>query len=296
MDYLCALISMVCIGGQFAVAKLYQTKVGNRATTTLLFSLFSGLVSVVLFAFACGFKISFNWFAFFMAIGRAVCIVLYTVLGLKMMSIGKVAVYTLFIMIGGMVLPFLYGAIFLSEQISVWKIVGLVLLITSLLLPVLKKDEKQSKSPKLLFLLGIIIFVLNGLVGIFSKTHQISENALPTLEFGFWVSVVNAVSVAIAVSVYAVANKGKSSFIEETKKVLPKWWIIVMFAIVSQAGGIFQLVAATTIEASVLYPLVAGGTMVASTVLSGLMFKEKPNKLLTVCLLLSVISTVMFIF
>ena len=296
MDYLFAIISMVCIGGQFTITKLYQTKVGNAPMTSLLFSLGSGIVSVLFFVIACGFKIGFNWFAFSMATGRALCIVLYTVIGLKMMSIGKVAIYTLFIMIGGMLIPFLYGAIFLNEQISAWKIVGMVLLITSLLLPVFKNDKNENKSPKLLFVLGLLIFVLNGLVGVFSKTHQISQNALPTLEFGFWVSAINAVSVAIAVVIYIIINKGKVSFKKDLGKMIDKWWIVVLFALVSQAGGVFQLFAATTIDAAVLYPLVAGGTMVASTIFSGLLFKEKLNKLLTLCLILSVFSSILFVF
>ena len=296
MDYLLLFVATFCVGGQFALTKLYQTKLGTAIIPSLLFSLFSGLFSIVYFAVICGFNIEFNWFSFLMAGGRVLSIVLFTVLGFKMMSIGRVALYTMFIMLGGMVVTFFYGLIFLGEQLSVLKAVGIVLLLASLVIPEIKKKDGEKKNSKLFFLLGVLVFFANGAVGIFSKVHQISEYALPTEQFSFWSSVINAVAVAIMVLVVALLQKDKKVLVKEIKNAMPKWWIIVLFVLISQSGELFQLIAAKTLDATILFPIVSGGTMVVSAVFGFLFFKEKPDKLLVISLVVSLIATVLFVF
>ena len=62
-------------------------------------------------------------------------------LGIKVLSLGSLAVYSMFMMLGGMLVPFFYGAFFLNESISAAQIVGTVLLSLFIILPLSGKDS-----------------------------------------------------------------------------------------------------------------------------------------------------------
>ncbi len=295
VEYLFLIFAIICIGGQFSLSKLYQVKVGNGAITSFSFSLISSFFAIIAFACVCKFNITFNWFSFLTAAGGTLCIALYTVVGMKMMSIGKVAIYTMILMMGGMFIPFLYGVIFLDEAISVYKVLGVVLLIVALIMPIWENRNEKNKNPKLFALLSAIVFFANGMVGVFNKMHQTSEKAISTYEFGFWQSVISFLALCVIVFLYYIFNKEKNETKEKLKLSLSKWLIILFFMIISQGGAIFQLFAAKTVAASVMFPIVTGGTMVASTIFGKIFFKEKIDKFLIFGLLFSIISTIFFI-
>ena len=62
--------------------------------------------------------------------------------------------------------------IFLNEQLSINTLIGLILLIGSVVICNLSKDKANLKQ----LLMCAIVFVLNGLVSIVSKMHQIEVN------------------------------------------------------------------------------------------------------------------------
>ena len=294
MDYFYLLFAVICIGGQLTLTKFYQIRVGNAIITSLLFTFFSALTASILLAVICGFRISINVFSFLTAAGGVLCGTAFMALGMKMMSMGKVAVYTMFLMLGSMFIPFLYGVIFLNESVTVWKIAGVVLLIIALILPTLKKGDKKDKNKNYIFL-GIAVFILNGMVCLFMKIQQISEYAIPTFEYGFWQNLVSVAITSGVLAVFALINKGKKEVFLSVKKTAPNLWIVVMYAIVNQAGAILQLVAAKTVDASVMFPMITGGVMVISALFGYLFFKEKTDRYTLIGLLLAIVSTVCFI-
>ncbi len=296
MEYLFLLISVVCIGAQFAVTKLYQTKAGSGFYASLLFSLTSSILPLIVFAAICNFNISFNWFSFLMAAGATLSIVIYTILGMKIMSISSVAIYTMFLMAGGMFVPFLFGVIFLNEQLSALKIIGVVLILVALILPVLNKSEEKSKNLKLFIILSVLVFIFNGLVGVFNKTHQISQYAISTFEFLFWQKCITSVVMFIFCIVFAFTNKDKQSIKFDIKNSLILLPIVLIFVLVSQGGNALQLISAKTVDAAVMFPIITGGTIVFSSLFGMIFFKEKINKKGLISLILALVASILFIF
>ena len=295
MDYMFLFLSVLCTGFQFIFAKIYQTKVGNGVITSLLFMLFSGITASILLLCICAFHITINSFALLMAAGEIICAVGYNVVGMKMMSLGKVAVYTMFLMLGGMFVPSLYGIIFLGEPVTLWKIIGTVLLIIALVLPTLVKSEEKSNNIKLFTVLGIVVFLLNGMVGIFNKMHQISPNAIPTLEFSLWQNMICVIVISFVFLIYAFINKKAKVIVDNTKEAMPVWWSIVLFSIISQTGGILLLLAAKTVDASVMYPILTGGVIVITALFGFFFYKEKINLFIGISIILSIVSTALFL-
>ena len=143
MSYFLILLSVAGIAAQFCITKVYQRRTlapGERALAALeksvFFSMGSGLAAGVFFFCMAGFQVEFSSFSLLMAVCLNVISITNLLLGMLVMSMGEVSVYTLFMMLGGMVLPFLCGAFFWQEQISAARIIWLVLLIGSLLLPI----------------------------------------------------------------------------------------------------------------------------------------------------------------
>lgn len=295
MDYIFLFTAVFCFSGQFAFTKLYQTKSGTEIFPSLIFSLLSGVFSLILFAVLCGFTISFNWFSFLMAAGKMLSVVIYTIISFKMMSMGGVAIYTMFVMLGGMIVPFLYGIIFLDEQITLMKVIGMVLLLVSLIVPEIKKEKGEKQNSKWFLLLGILVFFANGAVGVFTKVHQISEYAISSVEFSFWASLINVIAVFALVLGVSMLKKDKALILNEVKNAMPKWWIILLFALASQGGALFELIAAKTIDSVILFPVTSGGTIVVSAIFGSLFFKEKPNKLVIISLAITLFATVLFV-
>ena len=140
--------------------------------------------------FFCGdkFQIEFSSISMLWAVIFAALMIPYYVLGVKVLSLGSLAVYSMFMMLGGMLVPFFYGTIFLHEKISVGKIIGTILLISFIVLQAVaqRSSNEQSKGGKkkyLFFVLCLIIFFVNGMTGVIAKAHSISEGAVSEVSF-----------------------------------------------------------------------------------------------------------------
>lgn len=68
----------------------------------------------------------------------------YYMIGIKVLSLGSLAVYSMFMMLGGMLVPFFYGIIFLEENISIAQIVGTVLLTVFIVLQAIWQKEPDG--------------------------------------------------------------------------------------------------------------------------------------------------------
>ena len=296
MDYIFLLIAVLLLGAQFTVSKLYQTKAGSGFFAATLFPLTGAIIPTIVFACLCKFNIPFNWFSFLMAAGATLSIVIYTIIGMKIMSISSVAFYTMFLMAGGMFVPFLYGIIFLNEQLSAFKIIGVILLLIALVFPVLNKGQEKNKNIKLFIILSICIFVLNGLVGVFNKTHQISPFAISTYEFLFWQKLIASIALFIVASIYAFSKKDKTKIKFDIKNALILLPLVVIFVIFSQTSLVLQLISAKTIDAAVMFPIITGGTMVMTSLFGMIFFKEKLDKKGLLALITALVASVLFIF
>ena len=167
-------MAALAVGGQFSLSKVYKNKLPSSNYGDLFYNFAMGLFSAMLFAVVCLGKVGFTAFSFWLAAGVALCSTLYTLCGLKAVTYGKLAVFTAFLMLGGMIFPTVYGVLFLKEQMSAFKIAGVVLLIASMIFSATEKTE-EKKNTAVFYILCLIAFVSNGFVSIFSKAHQIGD-------------------------------------------------------------------------------------------------------------------------
>ena len=214
--YLLLLLSTLLMSAQFAASKLYQSKNGSAIKTSLLFTTLSGLFNGAIFFCIGGFSISVTPFSLICAAGVAALCLGYNLIGFRIFELGSFSVYTMFLMLGGMLLPFLYGMIFLGDSAGlglpalICRVTGVMLMTCSLALPCIGKLRAKEQRSRLFIPLCILVFVMNGFVSIISKLHQIEPAAaVDPIGFVFLSNTLNGLASGIILLILCVRSSSK---------------------------------------------------------------------------------------
>lgn len=295
-------VSVVFLALQFSVNKAYQKRYGAGIAASLTFTALSGLLTALLFFCANGLSLHVTPISLLYGCGIAVLCLTYNLIGFRIFTMGSLSVYTLFLMLGGMILPYFYGVLALNEPVTVARIVGLVILILSLLFPLLDARENGgSGKTKLLpfFSLCVLVFFLNGGVSILSKAHQ--TTTYPTAGTTDFVILTNGMSgILSALSLGIVTLRKRQDKTDMPAANPMKRWLVPVLALAGAAcNGIsyyLQLIGAAHIDASMLYPLVTGGSVVLSALAGIVFFREIPRKWSRIGLAVTFCATLLFLF
>ncbi len=299
-------VAVVFLAVAFCVSKKYQLTLGTSPKAAAYYSFAHNLITFLIFWAWSGFATELPPFSVLMALGGTICVQLYTFIGFKLMSYGKYAVYITYLMTGGMMLPFLYGLIFLGEPIRPLRIVGLVCLtVTVVLLNIDTKEEKAGALPcprALYILLCAAVFVLNGGISIFNKVHQVTEgfDRLSTVPY----TALSALWAAVICGVWFVveslrekrektAEKGTAAVPAKALLAFTPWLVLV--AVVNGASSFLQLTGAVHVDASILYPMITGGMIVLSALAGRFVFGERQTKKEIILTALCFASTLLFV-
>ena len=138
--------------------------------------------------------------------------------------------------------------------------------------------------------LCIAVFVLNGLVSIISKSHQITP--LNTVDSVIFVMYSGVAKFVISSVMLLVVGKKATSFAFNFKS---SGYIIALSAIVGGVSYLLQLIGAKGLPASVLYPLVTGGNIIFSSIAGRVFFKDKLTLHQIISVLLCFTGTFLFL-
>ncbi len=297
MDYIFLFIAVFGFVGQFLITKLYQRNIKETWVTSLVFYVIVSAVNALVCFFVGGCKLNFSGFSLLISLFMAIVMMLYQVISIKILSLGNMGIYSMFMMLGGMALPFLYGVVFLQEDLTETKIVGVILLSVFLILQVL--GEKTQKKTKLLFYaLCFAVFFVNGMSSVLAKMHQINDNAVDSESFIVIYSLISVVFGVIPLIVLLCFKKDNQENRELLKQSIKGKTLLISISCagVSTAANYFHVLAAKTVPASVQFPIVSGGTIVFTAIAALLFFKEKQSKKGIVCIIGAFVATVLFMF
>lgn len=317
--YFLLILSSFLFGAQFMAVKAYEKTNGQSVQSSAKFCMIYSVFACFIFLCAAGFQLSFSAFSIILAVALACVGIGSNILGLKTLAMGDIAAYSLFMMLGGMMIPFLYGVIFLHEKIGVWNIIGLVLLVVALVLPVFEKKNKKGKV--LFYVLCIGLFVLNGLSSTISKMHQIDERAIPSADFTCLLFAAQAglgLLIWAGTKLFSLKRSAKlrapavnalplPEVVEDTektreeikkekcKKILGTVLCSLAFAGLNGTATFLQVLSAKYVAATSQFPIITGGTLVFSAVLGWLIYKEKLSKLKIAQIGVAFAATILFI-
>ncbi len=265
-NYLMIIVADILFATQFLFTKLYEKRNAEGLTTSLNFSLGSNAVICLMTLCLMGFKVEFTPFSLGMAFLMA-C----TSLSLAYFSIASLAhinlsLYSVFMMLGGMLIPFLYGIIFLNEGMTLGKAICVVLIFVSLFLGVDKSPAKKGAGKYY-----AAVFVLNGVFGVWGKIHQIHPEINTSTQNVLFLSCAMVMIIAALLILITSGPKGFAPL--KDKKSLA---CMGGYGISNGVAEMLSMTAMIALPASVQFSLVTGGVMVVSAVIS-ILCREKQS-------------------
>lgn len=285
--YLMLILSTVVMAVDFCLDKQYQRIAGTSMRTGLRYNIIWGALVTVIFFVINGCKLNITKFSLIMAVAFALCIVIYKIIGLTILKSGGISLYTMFLMTGGMIVPYVYGLISLGESFEILPFIGLITVLTA----VVMAYYGTVKFSKTLLVLCIIVFVVNGLTSVITKVHQ-TETVMPavsSMELLILTSLSRSILSAIAYPFAVKSDNAKTPFPRSCITV------IIVSALICGVSNMINFTYAKTIPATVIYPIITGGTILFSILGDRLIFKEKLTKKMTIGVVLCIIGLIMFI-
>ena len=283
VSFLLLILSAILLAINFVFTKLFQLKEGTQFSTGMYFNAIIGISTAVVFFALNKFTFNLTLFSFVMALLQTTAIVSYTLIGFRIMAKENVSDYTFFLMTGGMIVPYIWGVVFLKEKITIFNILGLLLITVAVLLI----NGNSKKTLKLKIMCGGI-FLLNGIVSVTSKLHQINPKGISSTEFVILTSAIKGIICLII-------------FLFSCKKSKPKniriniLLVIVLAAISNGISYFLQLNGASSLPATIVYPVVTGGTIIFTGIAGMICFKEKITKKVAFGMGLCLIGTCFFL-
>lgn len=282
LNYLLVFSATILFALQFLFNQKFEKVRGSDVKSALEFTLYKNIIIVVMMLFISGFKIVFTPFSIALSVVYAAACILMTYFSMKAFAVANLSVYSVFSMLGGMLLPFLLGVGFYDEKLTVFKIICCVLIVISVLLNI--KGGKQSKKA---FLYYMAVFVLNGGVGVISKIHQ--SSAYPHTDSTGFMFISSLAGIIIS-AIWLLIQYKKVPLIKGKSLLYASG-----YGIFNGLGNWFLLISLVNLPASVQYPLVTGGVMVFSTIISAVR-KEKLTKTDYISAAISFVASVLMAF
>lgn len=253
MYYFIIALSALVFSVQFMFNDIFQKENGTGLRQVLNFSLYTSVFGLALLIVINGFKVKISFFSVVTAILYSLVLIALNYSSIKALEYANLSIYSVFSMIGGMVLPFLYG-VFCGEEITLLKVLCGALIIVSILMTI--TDRTQSKKALKYY---IAVFFLNGMVGVISSFHQ-SFEAFCVDSTSFLILTRIITMLLCLAAMIPLWGKG---FVINSKSVL----FCFGSGALNSIANLMLLVALLHIPTSVQYPIVTGGTIVFSTMI-----------------------------
>ena len=262
MNYLYIILTVCSLTLQSAIRKSYGKQLNGKGTC--VFNGFACLMAALFFWTSGGFQFAFHGPVIIWALVFGVFFGTATYASLCALQIGPMSLTSLAISYSLMIAT-LYGILFRHEKISIWTVIGLLLLAVSLVFITVKKDEKKISLRWVI--LALIALISNGICTIVQREQQIAFEGNYKNEF---------MMVAL-VAVFAVFW-GMSMLKErhEMKTCLKKGaGHMVLWGIANGAANLFVMILATRMPASLMYPLISGGSIILTWLTARFFYKDQ---------------------
>lgn len=253
MYYLMITLSALIFALQFMMNDGYQKESGSGWNSSLKLSLYTSIVGFAALFAINNFKLSISAFSIVVASVYSLVCILLNYSTVKALMHANLSVYSVFSMIGGMILPFIYGLL-CGEEFKTIRILCCILISASIAINAGKGD-----SSKKAFKYYMAVFILNGMVGVISKFHQsYPEYCVDSADF----LMISKIITAILSVILIVLSKEKNFAVS-----IKAFGYSAGSAVLNSVANLLLLIALLKLPASVQYPIVTGGVIVFSTII-----------------------------
>ena len=232
-----------------------------------------------------GLDFDISLFGIIIGVINAFVLFLYNTYLIKASSTGSYAFMNVLMLFGGIIIPILYTALFFNENIRFYQIFAIVLMLVAFVL-MNYKDIKLKGTPLKYYIYCLILFFVNGAYGTLLKIqsnhneNEVNEMIIITY-FLMGVFALLKLLFTYKKDILKVFKVGK-------KAIAP---LVLSIICVAVAMNVIALVL-PLVDASVFYTVNNGGVLVLASIYSIVLFKEKPQFLKILGILVAVISIV----
>ncbi len=266
MQYLGIIIIVIFLTAQNYFQKRYSEK--SSSPNVFLFSALSALCAMLFFILSAGRSLSFvpallPWSAAF-AVSYAAC----SISLVKALHLGSMALTNLMISYS-LIIPTLYGILFLKDPITVVGYAGIFLLLVSLFFLNYEKNGPNHFSGK--WLISVLIaFVGNGMCSTIQKMQQMNFSGGYKNEFMIIALALSSIALLIpGIKISASSGKlHKKEGLHLIKHAFPCGFC-------NGAVNLLVMLLTGLLPSAILFPTISAGGIVLSYIIAVLVFKEK---------------------
>lgn len=280
MYYALISVAVIMFGFQFFMNQDYEKKNGNDLASSMVFIFGSSIAGLIVLLAINSFRLEFTWYTLIMAVITALNMMACIFCSLKSLARINLSLYSIFSMLGGMLLPFFAGIFFYDENLTLAKILCFV--VVTFALVVTFQKGKSNKG----FIYYAGIFVFNGMSGVLSKIFQESTYN-KTSDAGY--SILSALMTVVIAGIFILFNLKKTKLPAKNSYIS-----LAGNGILNKVANYLLLISLAHVPASVQYPMVTGGVMIVSTIL-GFFTPNKPGKREIISLVLSFIGILLLV-
>ncbi len=260
MYYLLLVLATVLYTVSFYCNQQVERRCRSGMDAAILFSTvaWSGFLAVLLILLKG--RLAITPFSALCASLHAFFMVTYSFLSLKALSVADLGKYSMYAMLGGMLVPFATGILFFEEGLTAGKIICCVILTLALYL-----DSKSGKITEKSLIYLVAVFFVNGSFGVLSTVHQ--SGGFATVNSNQYIALQAILVVAFGVCFLGVRRlrRGRLHIVETKKAFFP----MVLYGLLNGSAELLLLLALRSgVQASVQYPIITGGVVIGSALLS----------------------------
>lgn len=279
INFLLILSVVIGLSLQQITKKSFNKKADGRGVIS--FSAFTSLFAALFFVFQLKFPLQFDTaiipYALLFGLGYGSCTVC-SVLAIFNGSLSLTSLITSY----SLIIPTLYGMLFLNEKISTFLIVGLILLLISLFLINFVKGDGKISLKWLIYV--TVAFIGNGMCSTVQKVQQLDFDGKYKAEF----MVLSLFIIVAVLLIFAFFTEKQDIALSIKKGVIP----IALCGIANGIVNLFVMLLSTRMSASVMFPLVSAGSIILTYFISRIWYKEKLNLMQNIGFILGVTSVV----
>ena len=209
------------------------------------------------------------------------------VFGLYALASGPYALTSLFGKYS-LIIPTFWGILFLNEPTGTSLYIGLLFLFLSISMISLKekkKDEKKVKITAKWVFYVFAYFVGNGMCSTVQKLQQVTFSGAGKNEFMF--------AALMMVFAFFLIMSFKTEKMQMIPCIKTGIWMMIARGLANGLVNLFVMILSNSMPASVMFPIIAGVGLMASTVVSVVLYKERLNIYRYIGLALGVVSVVL---
>lgn len=263
MYYAIVTAAVVMFGFQFFFNGKYEQKNGSDFASSMTFIFGGSLAGLVALLAINKFRIEFTSYTLVWSVVTALNMMACLFCSTKALTRINLSLYSIFSMLGGMVMPFVAGLVFYGEKMTLGKALCFAAITVALCLTFSKGESKKG------WIYYIGIFVFNGLSGVLSKAYQ--ESAYEKASEAGYSILSAAVAVVLSGIILIFVRKNLK------KPDMSSVFLMTGYGIFNKIANFLLLISLAHLPASTQYPMVTGGVMIVSTVL-GCFTDKKPTK------------------